>query len=89
MTGRAQTNVRSFNGIALRRFRLNMELVFQRFLGLHVAQLYSLAETQQLHPSLHIGAQIRGRYWSANWLTNSALFARHLFATPSGYMGQV
>jgi hypothetical protein len=39
-----------------------MELDFQRFLGLHVAQL---AETQQLHPSLHIGAQIRGRYWSA------------------------
>jgi hypothetical protein len=42
-----------------------MELDFQRFLGLHVAQLYSLAETQQLHPSLHIEAQIRGRYWSA------------------------
>ncbi len=29
------------------------------------AQLYSLAETPQLHPSPRIWAYIRGRYWSA------------------------
>ncbi len=56
------------------RHWLNMEVDLQSLFGLHVtwcAQLYSLAETQQLHPSLppHLDQFVlvlRGRYWSAD-----------------------
>ncbi len=48
--------------------RLNMALDLQSLFGLHITwctQLYSLAETPQLLPSLRIWTRIRGRYWSA------------------------
>ncbi len=44
---------------------LNMEFRCTKFICAPCVQLYSLAETPQLHPSPRIWALIRGRYWSA------------------------